>query len=359
MTDARQFPSMLTKVFESPEESIRIVREFERKLAGSQGARYAVGTNSCTSGILISLLAIGVKEGDEVIVPSLTWGSTWSPVALIEAKLVPVDCSDSFPAMDAQMVKKAISRNTKAIITVGLWGNPAGIAEIQRISKEKSIPLIVDAAQLFNSKVSNKGIGSIGDLEVMSFNSTKIPMALGEGGAVVCNSKEYYERLLLLTQHPARISFELDNLSFHEFNDGLSFNFKINPLAAFIGIQRLNESPLPEIRLFSEKVKGVIKQYSISELLPPESWVKTKTSGTHLLIDAGMLPESQQLNLLKDFRQIGVNARHCCYETISGICDKRKGRLFPWTEKRLRISKETFPNSEKWKEKLIIISMPK
>lgn len=357
--DARQIPRTLAKLFESPEESLRAVRSFEKKLAVSQGAEYAVGTNSCTAGILASLVAIGVKDGDEVIVPCLSWGGTWSPAALLGATLVPVDCSGKFPAMDPDRVKEVICKKTKAIIAVGLWGHPAGITEIQKTAGEYEIPLIVDAAQLFNSKVNGKSIGSAGDFVVLSFSCTKSLMALGEGGAVLCNSKKYYQRLLLLIQHPVRISFELENLSLHDFNDGINLNLKINPLAAYIGVKKLYEQQLPEIRKFSEKVKEILARHGVSELLPPDSWVRTQASGTQILFDVETLTKSKLLSLIKDCQQIGARASRCCYETITGINSRRKGKLFPWSEKKLRISKRTFPNSEGWEKKLFIISLYK
>lgn len=361
--DAREISRTLAKAIESPEEALRVVKVFEKKLAGSQDAKYAVGTNSCTSGILASLLAIGIKKGHEIIVPSLSWGGTWSPAILLGAGLAPIDCSSKFPVMDPEKVKDSISKKTKAILVVGLWGQPAGIFELKEIAKENSIPLLVDAAQLFNSKVNGKGIGSTGDFVVMSFNCTKNQMALGEGGAVLCNNKEYYERLLLVTQHPVRNSFEVENIGYLDFNDGMNLNFKIHPLAAFIGIRKMEEYGTPaylqRLIYFSEKIKEILARHGISALMPPKPRANSYSNRMKILIDAGRLFQDKVLSITQDFKAIGAEINRCCYETITGINKRRKGKIFPWSRKSLKISENNFPNSENWRERLLIVSVPK
>ncbi len=225
----------------SAQNSLHIIRVFEKELTKSQGAKYAVCTNSCTTGILSALEAIGVGQGDEVIVPALSWGGTWTPAAVLGANLVPVDFSENFPVMNPKEVEKAISKKTKTILTAGLWGQSAGIADINLISKKYHVPMIIDAAQMFNSRVANKGIGAAGDMVVLSFNNTKSIMSLGEGGAILCNSKKLYQRLLIITQHPVRNFSEIDNSELLRFNDGLNYNFRIHPFAALSGIKKINE----------------------------------------------------------------------------------------------------------------------
>lgn len=345
----------------SAQRSLKIIKTFEKELTRSQGSKFAVCTNSCTTGILAALEAVGVGSGDEVVVPALSWGGTWSPAAFVGANLVPVDFAGNFPVMDPKEVEKVISKKTKAIVAVGLWGQSAGISEIHLISKKYRVPLIIDAAQMFNSRAARKGIGTAGDLVVLSFNNTKSIMSLGEGGAVLCNSKKLYQRLLIITQHPVRNFSEVENLNLLKFNDGLNYNFRINPLAALSGIKKINEGEktkyLVQIERKKAKIRKIAKKYEVKEVLTPKEWIDSEPNWTKLLFDVGFLDEDSLIGFRESCQKYSAHTGFCCYKLISELEAVKENRLFPWQNRPINVLQETFPYADHWRRKLLIVSL--
>jgi len=177
----------------SPFLCVEVVKAFEERLCESQEADWALSTSSCTSGLMACLIALGVHEGDEVIVPALSWGQTWSPVLALGATPNAVDLAPEWPVMDFRKVEQSITPRTKLVISAGLWGFPSGLLEVDHTCKMYGITHLVDGAQLFNAKVESKGISHAADLVVLSFNPTKI-LTVGEGGAILGRGKQRIKR---------------------------------------------------------------------------------------------------------------------------------------------------------------------
>lgn len=343
----------------SPQKSLHIIYRFEERLAESQHAKFAVATNSCTSGILAALEAVGAGPGDEVVVPALSWAGTWAPVAFLGADPVPVDFSEKFPCMDPEHVERAISKKTKAVIAAGLWGQAAGIAEIRLAAKKYNVPLIIDAAQMFGATVSGKGIGAVGDFVVLSFSNTKSLMAVGEGGAVLCNLKNLYQRLLLITQHPVRNFSEIEDLDLLMFNDGLNYNFRIHPFAALSGIKKIDEHTifLERIRRKWTEVRKISLKHDVKEVLPPGEWVDSEPNGTKLLFDVGHLNEKSLKKFKENCQRKKVHTGFCCYKLISELEPVKRNRLFPWQNRSINVLSGDFPCAGNWRGKLLTASL--
>jgi len=179
----------------------REVKRFEEEFCDFIGSRYAVGVASGTEAIFLSLKALGVGFGDEVITVSHTATATVSAIEASGAKAVFVDVEKDHLLIDVNMVEEGITKKTKAIIAVHLYGHPCDMDKLMEISNRHNISLIEDCAQASGAVYSGRSVGSIGDLGCFSFFPTKNLGCLGDGGAITTNSKTMHETLLSLRQY--------------------------------------------------------------------------------------------------------------------------------------------------------------
>ena len=165
---------------------------FASKFAKLHTAKYAQCVNTGTVAIQAALKAIGIKPGDEVIVPAYTWEGTVGPVLLVNAVPVFVDVDPETYCLDARLIEKAITPKTKAILPVHLGMRFADMDEILRVAAKHKLKVVEDCAHAHGGMWKGKGAGSMGDLGTFSFQSSKL-ITSGEGGAVITNNLEYME----------------------------------------------------------------------------------------------------------------------------------------------------------------------
>lgn len=177
------------------------VNEFENEFANFVGTKYSLGVASGTDAIFLSLKALDIGIGDEVITVSHTATATVSAIEATGAKVIFIDIEEDYFTMDLSKIKNVITSKTKAIVAVHIYGQPCDMDELLKISKENNLYLIEDCAQANGAKYKNKDVGSIGDLGCFSFFPTKNLGALGDGGAISTNSKDLYDKLLRLRQY--------------------------------------------------------------------------------------------------------------------------------------------------------------
>ncbi len=175
------------------------VREFEGKLQRLLGVKHVVAVNSGTSALMTSLSALGVKEGDEVILPSFTFVSTANVIVALRAKPVFVDIKRDYN-IDPEGIKQAISRKTKAIIPVHLYGYPADLDDIQETARSRSVPVVEDAAESIGAAYRGRLTGSTSEFGCFSLYATKV-ITSGEGGAIATNDDELAEKVRLIRNH--------------------------------------------------------------------------------------------------------------------------------------------------------------
>ena len=173
------------------------IENTERKLAKYLKAKYALLTGSGTDSILMALLAIDIRPGDEVITTPLSWITSATPISLLGAKPVFVDIKNDLN-IDEKQIEKKISRKTKAILPVHFTGNPCSIDYIKKIKNKYKIKLIEDCAQAFGTKINNKFCGTFGQIGCFSLNPMKNLNASGEAGLVTTNNKKTYEKMKIL-----------------------------------------------------------------------------------------------------------------------------------------------------------------
>jgi dTDP-4-amino-4,6-dideoxygalactose transaminase len=177
------------------------VNEFEKNFADFCGVKYAVALNSGTSALHLALVTLDIGQGDEVIVPANTFIATaWAP-AYCGATPVFVDCDPETWEIDVKEVEGKITGRTKAVIGVHLYGQPFDIDPLKEICDKHHIYLIEDAAQAHGAKYKGIGIGGYGEMACFSFYPGKNLGACGEGGAVVTNNEDYFNKLLSLRNH--------------------------------------------------------------------------------------------------------------------------------------------------------------
>ena len=177
------------------------VQNLEQELQNFTGSKYAITCSSGTDALLLALMAIDIQPGDEVITTPFTWISTGEMIALLKAKPVFVDIEPDTYNIDANLIEKAITKKTKAIMPVSLYGQPADIDVIQAIANKYNLKVIIDGAQSFGSTYNGKTDSNLGDISTTSFFPSKPLGCYGDGGAVFTNSEECAKKIKLLRVH--------------------------------------------------------------------------------------------------------------------------------------------------------------
>ena len=201
------------------------VEEFETAVAAYSGASRAVGVSSGTDALLIALMALDIRPGDEVITSPFTFFATAGVVHRLHAKPVFVDIDPLTFNIDPAQIEAAITPRTKAILPVHLYGQMADMDPIMTLARRRHIPVIEDGAQSIGAEYKGRRCGSIGDMGCFSFFPSKNLGAFGDAGMVLTNDQALYDKLKLLRVHGAPSTY------FHKLVGG---NFRLDALQAAI-----------------------------------------------------------------------------------------------------------------------------
>jgi perosamine synthetase len=216
------------------------IEKFERMLADRIGKKYAVAFNSGTSALHAILLAYGIKDGDEVIVPSFTFIGTANSVLFVKAKPVFADIEAETYGLDPEDVKKKITGKTKVIMPIHYGGLSCRIKELREIAEDHKLLLIEDAAESLGARVDGKPVGSFGEAAMFSFCGNKV-ITTGEGGMLVTDQRDVYERLKLIRSH-GRLETE-NYFTSAKVMDYicLGYNWRMSNVTAALGISQLEK----------------------------------------------------------------------------------------------------------------------
>lgn len=198
---------------------------FEAEFANYCNSNYAVGVANGLEALQLSLLAMGVGFGDEVIVPSNTYIATWLAVSRCGAVPVPVEPKEGTYNIDPSLIEAAISEKTKVILPVHLYGQPADLDPILTIAKKHQLCVLEDAAQAHGARYKGRKIGAHGDAVAWSFYPGKNLGALGDGGGVTTNNKEIADKLRILRNYGSSKKY---------VNEVRGFNSRLDPLQAAV-----------------------------------------------------------------------------------------------------------------------------
>ena len=237
-----------------------VVREFETFFAGSFGMPYAVSFNSATSGLVAAVGALNLGLGDEVIVPAQTMSASAAAVLAYNAVPVFADVEERSYGLDPASVLSRISKKTKALMIVHLYGHPARMDELMAIAREHRLRVIEDCAQSPLAVYRGSFAGSFGDIGVFSFNFHKHANC-GEGGMAVTRDADLDERLALIRNH-GEVKGTKGNLS-----NTLGWNFRLTELQAAIALEQTKKLPM-----LVEKRRRLANR--LSYMLQTFDWVK-------------------------------------------------------------------------------------
>jgi dTDP-4-amino-4,6-dideoxygalactose transaminase len=240
------------------------VKSFEDNFAKAHKAAYCVGVNSGTAALHIAMWALGIGPGDEVIVPANTFFATPEAVSLCGAKPVFVDCEPDYFNIDPRQIEKIISKRTKAILAVHLYGQSAQMDTIKDIADRKSLLLLEDCAQAHLTEFRDVPVGTFGVCGCFSFYPGKNLGAYGEGGAVLTNDENLYKKMMALRDHGSSRKYYHDYVGHNYRMEGLQgaiLDVKLKYLANWTAKRRHNAA------LYGKYLAGV-DQVTIPKEMP-------------------------------------------------------------------------------------------
>jgi len=230
--DHKEIFNRLDELIQSGDYTLgKPVQEFEQKFAGLIGTKYAIGVNSGTDALFLSLKAIGVGQGDEVITVPNTFIATVGAIMATGARPVFVDVTDEF-TINPEFIEHTITKNTKAIMPVHYAGHPADMSDIMDIAKRYELPVIEDSCQAISAAIDGQCVGTFGLTGGFSLHPLKNLNVWGDGGIIVTNSEEILDRLLLLRNHGLKNRDEVDTFG---------YNSRLDSLQAVVGNYLIND----------------------------------------------------------------------------------------------------------------------
>ena len=285
---------------------IKLENAFKEKF----DAKHALLTSSCTGAMHMAIRAMGIGEGDEVIVPELTWVATASVVNYVGAKPVFVDVDRETWTMDPESFRNAITSRTKAVMPVHLYGHPAKMDQIMSIAKENELKVLEDAAPAIGATSSDQFCGTFGDAAAFSFQGAKM-MVTGEGGILITNNNEIFENIKQYSEHGR--SKDPDNTFWIET---IGYKYKMSNIQAALGLaqfERIDELIERKRLIFSwyERRLGAIPGLSLNK---EAQWAKSIYWMSSLLLkkDFGI----SRNELMKLLKKDGIDSRPV-FPTIS------------------------------------------
>ena len=198
------------------------------------GVKYALPVSNGTAALHLALIALDIKKGDEVIVPALTFVASVNAITYVGAKPVFVDIEPETFNLDISKLEALITKKTKAIITVDLYGHPVDFDAIKKICNKYNLKLISDSAESLGSLYKGKPTGSQGDISTFSFFGNKI-ITTGEGGMITTNNKRYYDTCKLYRDQGKETSFH------NYYHPVIGYNYGFTNLQAAVGIGQLKQ----------------------------------------------------------------------------------------------------------------------
>lgn len=286
------------------------VDRFEKGFAGFCGTSYAVSTSNGTAALHLALTALGISPGDEVIMPDLTFVASANAIVACGAKPVLVDIEKDTWCIDAGLIEKHITKKTKAIMVVHLYGHPADMQAVLKIAKKHKLHVIEDAAEAHGAEVRTgkgvwKKVGSIGDVGCFSFYGNKI-ITTGEGGMVVTSNKKLYEYMRVLRDHGQ----DPNKRYYHRV---IGFNYRMTNMQAAIGVAQLEriDSFLAKKREIAASYKVALEGIAGVTCMKEAPWAKSAYWMFGILVDSPYILSRDKL--LAHLSKNGVESRPFFY----------------------------------------------
>ena len=285
------------------ESCYEYIERFEHEFARYIGVQFAIATSSCTGALHMGMAALGIGAGDEVILADSNWVATAAPIFHLGAKPVLVDILPDSWCLDPDLVEKAITRRTKAIVAVHLYGNLCDMDELLAIGARHGIPVIEDAAEAIGSVYRDSRAGSMGKFATFSFHGTKT-MTTGEGGMFVTSDPELCENVLTLSNHGR------DRKEVRQFwPEKIGFKYKMSNIQAAIGcaqLERIDVLTRRKRKIFHDYRDAFSDIQSLAMNPEPDGMINGAWMPTVVFSkDSGVTQEQ----LLAAFREANADAR--------------------------------------------------
>lgn len=210
------------------------IKRFEKAISEYIGVKHAIATSSGTGALHLSLLAMGIGKGDEVILPEISAVASANVITFTGAKPIFVDIEEDTWCMDPISFKKSISKNTRAVMPVHLYGHPSNMGEINKIAKEHGLYVLEDACPSLGATYNNKKTGSLGDMATFSFQGAKIAVT-GEGGMLLTNNTKLFEK----ASHLANLGRVREKGAF--WHDTIGYKYAMSNIQAALGLAQLEQ----------------------------------------------------------------------------------------------------------------------
>lgn len=280
------------------------VEKFEHKIKSLIKTKYCVVVSSGTAALHLSLLSLGIKKDDEIIVPAFSYVATANVVELCQAKPIFVDINNDDFCINVDWIEKKITSKTKCIIAVHEFGMPCKIDKIINIAKKYNLKIIEDAACALGAKYNNRIIGSFGDLGCFSLHPRK-NITTGEGGIIVTNNKNLYEFVKSMKNHGSGI---IKNKKDY-INAG--FNYRLTDFQAILGLDQIKK--IKDIIKYRNKL-AFLYDFYLSKI----DWIKTPIKylnrysvyqSYHILLDKRINTKNLILYLQKNKVESNIGAQ--------------------------------------------------
>lgn len=326
------------------------ITELEEKLCKLTGAKYAVVCSNGTAALHMACMAAGVEPGDEVITTPITFAASANCALYCGAKPVFADINDRTYNIDPEKVKAVTTDKTKAVVAVDFTGQSVELDKLMVHCKENNLVLIEDGAHVIGTKYKGQPNGSIADMTTFSFHPVKTVTG-GEGGAVMTNSEEYYQKLLLarshgITRDTAFMEEEPHGGWYYE-QVSLGYNYRMTDIQAGLLISQLDKLPM-----FSDRRKEIVAKYDEAFLQIPEIQVQEEipeSDTTRHLYILRMKPEMLTINRREFFDALAAENIMCNVHYIPTY-------YFPHYQ-RLGYEKGICPNAEKLYDEMMSLPL--
>jgi len=239
--------------------------EFEKKFAKYCDVKYAACVSSGTTALFLALKSMGVKKNDEIIIPSLSFVATATPILMCGAIPKFAEINSKNYTINPSSIMKLITKKTKGIIPVHLYGHPANMDEIKKIGKENALFVLEDSAQAHGAKYKNHMVGSLGNASCFSFYPSKNLTVCGDGGIVVSDNHEIIEQVKKLRNHGRTQKY---------IHETLGYNFRFNEIQAAIGLIMLKR--LTKYNNNRRRIAKIYNKILKEEVITPreEKWAR-------------------------------------------------------------------------------------
>jgi perosamine synthetase len=226
----------------------RFIVEFEENFAKYIGTEYGLATSNGTAALHLALATLGIKNGDEVIVPTLTFAAVANAIIYVGAKPVFVDSHPDYWCLNPDKIEDKITKRTKAIIPVHLYGHPCNMEVVMKIARNHNLYVVEDCAEAHGAEYKSKKVGCFGDISCFSFYGNKI-ITTGEGGMCLTNDEKLAREMKVLRDH----GMSREKRYWHEV---IGFNYRMTNLQAALGVAQLEK-----LDILIEKKREIAKIY--------------------------------------------------------------------------------------------------